>query len=91
MDTVDRINLAIEQEGITRPALEKRTGIKAKRWSNVCNRLAKPYAYELEALGALWPEYAYWLTTGQELPQAGQISPMTKKAHEASKTPQKAG
>ena len=37
-------------------------------------------ASEIEALAKLWPEYAYWLTTGKEIPEVGQISPMTKKA-----------
>ncbi|WP_221794617.1 hypothetical protein [Oceanobacter mangrovi] len=91
MDVVDRINEILKHEGITRPALEARTGIKVKRWANVLNRQAKPYAEELTAIGAVWPEYAYWLTTGDEIPDAGQISPMTKKAHEASKTAPKAG
>jgi hypothetical protein len=43
-------------------------------------KIAKPYAEELEALGRLWPEYAYWLITGSEIPEAGQISPMTNKS-----------
>ncbi len=91
MDTVDRIILAIEQEGLSRRELEQLTGVKTKRWENICGRLAKPYALEIEALSNLWPEYTCWLASGREIPEAGQISPMTKKAHEASKTPQKAG
>lgn len=80
MELVERINLVIKQEGYTRPMLEKATGIKAKRWENMSGKIAKPYAEELEALGRLWPEYAYWLITGSEIPEAGQISPMTKKS-----------
>ena len=91
MDIIDRLILIIDYEGITRPALEKRTGIKVKRWSNVLNRAAKPYAEEIEVISSLWPEYTYWLASGNELPEAGQISPMTKEAHEVSKTAPRAG
>jgi len=35
---------------------------------------------EIEGLISVWPEYAYWLVTGLELPESGQISPLTKKA-----------
>lgn len=33
-----------------------------------------------EAIGKAWPEYRLWIAYGDELPEAGQISPMTKKA-----------
>lgn len=46
-------------------------------------------ASEVEALTTVWPEYAYWLATGHELPETGQISPMTKKSAELSPQPQK--
>ncbi|WP_158505908.1 hypothetical protein [Thalassolituus oleivorans] len=42
-------------------------------------RRAKLYQDDMEALFAVWPEYAHWLATGLELAEAGQISPMTKK------------
>lgn len=37
---------------------------------------------EIEAVGKAWPEYRIWVAYGDELPEAGQISPMTKKAQE---------
>ena len=91
MNITDRINAIIEEEGVNRPFLEKKTGIKAKRWTNVQNKQAKAYGEEIEAIATLWPEYAYWLATGKELPEAGQISPMTKRVHTNSKTAPKAG
>lgn len=82
----ERINLVIRQEGWTRPQLEEETGIKAKRWENVCGNLAKPYGEEIEALCRIWPEYTFWLATGNEMPEIGQISPLTKQAHQTLKT-----
>ncbi len=73
------------------PWLGSVTGIDKKRWSNVKDGNAKMLAAEVQALGDVWPEYAYWLATGQELPEAGQVSPMTKKAHEVSQTAPRAG
>ena len=33
---------------------------------------------DIEKLAEEFPEYGYWLGTGKEIPQAGQISPMTE-------------
>jgi hypothetical protein len=78
MNITERLNAIIEEEGANRPFLEKQTGIKAKRWTNVQSGQAKAYAEEIEAIAKIWPKYAYWLTTGKEIEEAGQISPLTK-------------
>ena len=75
MSITERLKLIIEEEGITRPALERKTGIKVKRWSNIFNGTAKLYADEVEAICKLWPQYAYWLCTNEELQEAGQVRP----------------
>ncbi len=46
---------------------------------------------ELDAVLSLFPEYALWITTGKEIPEAGQISPMTKKAQRTLKPTPKVG
>lgn len=60
--------------------LETKTGIDRDRWNNIrkTNPTAKVRAEEVEALTKEYPEFAYWITTGLELPEAGQISPMTE-------------
>ena len=88
---VDRFILLIETEDIKLPWLESVTGITSKRWSNVKYKAAEMRAEELVALGKVFKEYAFWLTTGEELPEAGQISPMTKKAQITLKPTPKAG
>lgn len=64
--------------------LEEMTGIDRNRWNNVrkTNPTAKARAEEVEALAKLFPEYAYWLTTGKTLPEAGQISPEVEETRQ---------
>ncbi|CUS42474.1 MULTISPECIES: hypothetical protein [Thalassolituus] len=61
------------------PWLESETGINKKRWTNIKQRKIMR-TEELEAIQAIYPEYAVWLSTGLEIPEAGHISPMTKRA-----------
>jgi len=71
----DRIRKLRESLGFDRTMLEAKTGIKAKTWANVENGLQKANEEHIKAIIEKWPEYAYWLTTGQTIPEAGQISP----------------
>lgn len=85
--TVDRFLELVKAEGVKFPWLEEQTEIEATRWRNIKARKVMRTA-ELEAVCEIWPDYAFWLTTGKELPEAGQISPMTKKAQrQLKKTP----
>jgi len=88
--TIDRFLLIIEYEDVRMPWLEGQTKIETKRWHNIKQRKVMR-TNELDAFNQIFPEYSYWLTTGKELPEAGQISPMTKRAHTRSKTAPKAG
>lgn len=81
---LDRFRLLVEIEGIKMPWLEKETGIERKRWSNVKAGVVKISGEEIEKLGAIYPEYKMWLAYGDENPEYGQISPMTKRAQRAS-------
>lgn len=87
----DRLALWMDMEKIKSPFLEERTGIKADRWRSVKSGRAEVRVSEIQSLKEVCPEYCYWLATGEELPEAGQISPMTKKAQRNLKTQPKAG
>lgn len=87
----DRFLILLRMEDVRLPWLEERTGIDRKRWANVKAGNAKLLASEIQAVAIVWPQYAYWLTTGLELPEAGQISPLTKKAAELLKPARQAG
>lgn len=81
-DAVIRIKTLCETESLSREQLAEKTGIKYSRWHNLMNDRGKIKSDEIEAVGKAWPEYRIWIAYGEELPEAGQISPMTKKAQE---------
>lgn len=87
---IDRFLLIVEYEDIRMPWLESQTGIEAKRWHSIKQRKVMRTS-ELEMFNNVFPEYKVWLNTGLEIPEAGHISPMTKRAHTTSKTAPKAG
>ena len=80
MDTLERIKKVIKEEKLKRDDLVEKTGINYTRWQSVISGKAKVRMEDIEGLATAFPEYGYWLAFGKELPQAGQISPMTKKA-----------
>ena len=90
LDVIDRVNLIIETERVSRDVLSQKTGIGYTRWTNTLQRKAKLRHEEIEAIGKAWPEYRLWLAYGEELPEAGQISPMTKAAQKELGTQRKA-
>ncbi|WP_276678005.1 hypothetical protein [Thalassolituus oleivorans] len=87
----NRFKLLVDMEGVKLTWLAAETGIERERWNSVKHSKARMAASEIEALDKVWPEYSYWLATGKELPEAGQISPMTKRAHRDLKTGPQAG
>ena len=80
MDVLERIEILIALEKVSKRELSEKCAMKPDRWKNVLGKKAKLYQEDMEALYKLWPEYKYWLTFGIEEPEKGQISPMTKKA-----------
>ena len=60
------------------------------RWQNIKRERARVGAEEVEILGSLYPKYAYWLTTGNIMPEAGQVSPEYEELARAVQ-PQKSG
>ena len=78
----ERIRKLRESLGFDRTMFEAKTGIKAKTWANVENGLQKANEEHIKAIIEKWPEYAYWLATGETLPEAGQISPEIEKTRQ---------
>lgn len=67
---------------MNRTDFEKATGIKSKTWANIENGFQLANEEHINAIIKVWPEHAYWLTTGQTLPEAGQISPELEEIRE---------
>lgn len=91
MDVIERIKMLERAEGLSREELAIKAGIKYTRLRNAVGGQVKLRHEELEAIGNAFPEYAYWLAYGKELPEAGQISPMTKEAQKSLGTHGEAG
>jgi transcriptional regulator with XRE-family HTH domain len=70
-----RVRRIRERLGLGRQAFADQCRIKKKSLENI--EMGKQRATEelLVAIGAHWPEYAYWLLTGKTQPEAGHISP----------------
>ncbi|MBQ0727096.1 MAG: hypothetical protein KBT77_07095 [Thalassolituus oleivorans] len=81
---VERFLVIWIEERLEAKWLEGRTHVKADRWYTI-RRTNDMRASEIELIQKLFPEYEVWLATGREFPDAGQISPMTKKAKDILK------
>ena len=81
MELQERIKELEKCEGLTREDLAKKIGLKYTRLRNIVGGQTLPRIDDLEAIAKVFPEYEYWIFTGKELAEAGQISPLTKKAH----------
>lgn len=79
MDSLERIKKVISEEKLKRDDLVQKTGLSYTRWQSVLSGKAKVRLEDIESMAEAFPEYAYWLAFGKELPACGQISPMTKK------------
>lgn len=55
--------------------LERLTGIDREKWYSLRNSRRRMNEEDISALNKIYPQYAYWLATGEILPQAGQVSP----------------
>ena len=88
MELLERIKEIEKAEGLTREDLAMKAGLKYTRLRNVVGGQTKVRLEDIEALATAFPEYKHWLVFGEELPEAGQISPMTKATKESY---QKAG
>ncbi|MCO6059819.1 DNA-binding protein [Pseudomonas sp. MOB-449] len=48
------------------------------RWQNIKRGRARLGADEIEILGRVFPHFRWWLMTGEDKPEIGQISPERK-------------
>ncbi|AOY92166.1 hypothetical protein BKK79_10490 [Cupriavidus sp. USMAA2-4] len=56
--------------------MEELTGVKADNWKNTCRNQQRVTQDMVEAIGVVWPQYAYWLVTGKTDEMHGHTSPM---------------
>lgn len=82
MDIRERIKAIEKAEGLTREDLANRIGLKYTRLRNLVGGQTIFRIEDIQAIASVFPEYEYWLFCGKEIPEAGQISPMTKSAQD---------
>jgi hypothetical protein len=74
----DRIRLMIRAEANPRSPwahMAELTGITASRWQNFDRGRQRANDEMLEALGLVWPQYAFWLMTGRTDIEHGHLKP----------------
>lgn len=70
-----RLYQAYVWSGLSTEAFESQTGISWYKWQNLFSRKQRVNEDHVAAADKLWPQFTYWIATGQTLPEAGQISP----------------
>lgn len=69
---------------VTSKDMERLTGIDRDKWNAVRAKRRRVNEDDIEAFNEAFPQFAYWLTTGKTIPEAGQISPEIEKARKGN-------
>jgi len=69
---------------------EEITGIKKQTWANITHGKQRANSDTLEAIGKKWPQYAYWIMTGETDEKNGHTSPILEKIQRDLKRAKKA-
>lgn len=78
-----RVIEILKSSGLRLPELEEQTGISRYTWNNLKNpsRTREIKEEEILAIAKVFPQYRWWLLTGEVMPEVGQISPHYDEAH----------
>lgn len=87
----ERIKSALEWSGMTMEEFEEKTGISRFKWGNLFTGKQRVNEDHLKAVNVLWPQFAYWISTGKVLPEAGQVNPAIEAKRKDSKRAGKLG
>jgi len=87
----DRVRELRDIKNLGRKAFSELLGCSRDKIANIENNKQKVPGDIIEAMVNEWPEHAYWLVSGKEIPEAGQVSPSTEKKRLDSKGTEKAG
>lgn len=86
--TIYKLNIAMIRErliaffntaDVTSREMERLTGIDREKWNAIRGKRRRVNEDDIEAFNEAFPQFAYWLTTGKTIPEAGQISPEMEK------------
>jgi len=79
MTITDRALLLIGQSNLS--DLTRAGATDYNRWVSIKRGRARVGADEVEILGVAYPQYRWWLTTGEVMPEIGQTSPEYDEAN----------
>lgn len=86
MDEIDRINLLIRIFNLQIKEIGAKAGIERSRMTKVLKKDLRMSSSELIGIANQFPEFKHWIMFNEEIPEAGQISPMTKLAQKDYRT-----
>lgn len=70
-----RLQEIIRWSGMKPKQLEEATGLDRNIWISLRYGRQRVNEDHIEAVRKLWPQFSYWLITGETIPEAGQVSP----------------
>ncbi|SDF74861.1 helix-turn-helix domain-containing protein [Phytopseudomonas seleniipraecipitans] len=79
----ERVITILKASQMRLPELEEKTGISRYTWNNLKNpaRNREIKAEEIEAVAKMFPQYRWWMLTGEVMPDKGQVSPEYEEAN----------
>ncbi len=81
-DVNERIKTLREFLNMSRDEFALKLRIKSNQLASIELKRQKAPAWYIEVISKEWFEYGYWVATGMEIPEAGQISPATKEVQD---------
>jgi len=90
-EQTERIKELVKLNGKTPEQMEEMTGMTLGQWKNLMYGRQDATPAHIAALMRLWPEYGFWINTGESKPEIGQISPEIEQARKNSAGALKAG
>lgn len=86
MDEIDRLKLCITLTDADTVKLQEAAGMDKSRFSKTLKKKIRLSSSELIALANCFPSYKHWIVFGEERPESGDVSPMTKLAQKDYRT-----
>jgi len=77
---IERLKETLKHEKMSREDLAKKTGMTFTRINNAMNKRGHFRAEEINQIAECFPDFEFWLHSGRERPEKGDVSPMTKTA-----------
>lgn len=79
----ERVITILKWAEVRLPRLEEETGISRYTWANLKNpaKSREIKEEEIEAIAKVFPQYRWWMLTGEIMPDKGQVSPEYEEAN----------